>query len=224
MATFSSGVKCFRSFLIRSLRYLNGRTLSPFPAEAGHSQQLALIAVGLQQLKSNSTGRLKQIDKLSDETTRLASEVQALSHQFHSSKLDYLGLVPAIRGLCREISEHQQVEIHFIEGNIPRFVPPDVSLALFRITQESLHNSLKYNRVRDFTVRIEGTGSHIESMISDCGAGFDLSEAQRGSGLRLISMRELILAVKGTLSIESQPMQGTQVRVRVPLDSTERAA
>jgi hypothetical protein len=31
MATFSSGVKCFRSFLIRSLRYLNGRTLSPFP-------------------------------------------------------------------------------------------------------------------------------------------------------------------------------------------------
>src|SRR5208337_723129 len=38
MATFSSGVKCFRS-LIRSLRYLNGRTLSPFPTEAGHSHQ-----------------------------------------------------------------------------------------------------------------------------------------------------------------------------------------
>src|ERR1035437_10200008 len=36
MATFSSGVKCLRSFLIRSLRYLNGRTLSPFPTEAGH--------------------------------------------------------------------------------------------------------------------------------------------------------------------------------------------
>src|SRR5437773_8503356 len=35
MATFSSGVKCFRSFLIRSLRYLNGRALSPFPTEAG---------------------------------------------------------------------------------------------------------------------------------------------------------------------------------------------
>src|SRR5438128_1583481 len=36
MATFSSGVKCFRSFLIRSLRYLNGGTLSPVPTEAGH--------------------------------------------------------------------------------------------------------------------------------------------------------------------------------------------
>src|ERR1051326_314954 len=37
MGTFSPGVKCFRSLLIRSLRYLNGRTLSPFPAEAEHS-------------------------------------------------------------------------------------------------------------------------------------------------------------------------------------------
>jgi signal transduction histidine kinase len=44
MATFSSGVKCFRSFLIRSLRYLNGRTLSPFPTEAGHSLQAAAVA------------------------------------------------------------------------------------------------------------------------------------------------------------------------------------
>jgi PAS domain S-box-containing protein len=190
----------------------------------GISQQLALIAVGLQQLKSEPTERLKRIEKLSDETTRLASEVQALSHQLHSSKLDYLGLVPAIRGLCREISDHQRAVIHFTESNMPKFVPPDVSLALFRITQESLHNSLKYSEVRDFTVRIKGTGTHIELMISDRGAGFDVSEAQRGSGLGLISMRERILAVKGTLSIESQPMKGTRVRVRVPLDSAEYAA
>src|SRR5437870_2704866 len=40
MATFSSGVKCFRSFLIRSLRYLNGRTRSPFPTEAGQNDKL----------------------------------------------------------------------------------------------------------------------------------------------------------------------------------------
>jgi hypothetical protein len=40
MATFSSGVKCFRSFLIRSLRYLNGGTLSPVPTEAGHDAYL----------------------------------------------------------------------------------------------------------------------------------------------------------------------------------------
>jgi CRP-like cAMP-binding protein len=43
MATFSSGVKCFRSFLIRSLRYLNGRTLSPFPTEAGQRRNWGIL-------------------------------------------------------------------------------------------------------------------------------------------------------------------------------------
>jgi len=147
------------------------------------SQQLALIAIGLQQLKSQPTGRLTRIQELSDKTTRLASDVQALSHQFHSSKLDHLGLVVAIRGLCREIGEHQQAMIHFSESNVPKFVPPDVSLALFRVTQESLHNSLKYSGVRECTVRLEGTGTHIELMISDRGAGLDVSNAQRGSAL-----------------------------------------
>jgi len=180
-------------------------------------QQLAFIAIGLQELKSNPAERLKEIEKLSEETTRLATDVQTLSHQLHSSKLDYLGLVPAIRGLCREISEHQQAEIHFTERNVPKSVPPDVALALFRITQESLHNALKYSGVRDFTVRMKGTRTQIELIISDNGAGFDMTQAERGCGLGLISMRERILAVKGTLSIESQPMHGTKVSVHVPL-------
>ena len=192
------------------------------------SQQLALISMGLQQLQSpdnlEPTERLERLEKLGNETKRLASEVQALSHQLHSSTLDHLGLIPAIRGLCREISERHQVEIHFLESNVPKSVPPDVALALFRITQESLHNALKYSGVPEFTVRLQGTGTHIELMISDNGAGFDVSEAQRGPGLGLIGMRERISAVKGILCIESQPMKGTQVSVRVPLGAAECAA
>jgi hypothetical protein len=49
MATFSSGVKCFRSFLIHSLRYLNGRTLSPFPTEAGHLHDTLLERISTTQ-------------------------------------------------------------------------------------------------------------------------------------------------------------------------------
>lgn len=100
-------------------------------------------------------------------------------------------------------------------------VPPDVALALFRITQESLHNAVKYSGVRDFTVRLQGTETHIELMISDHGVGFDVSAAKRAGGLVLISMRERIIALKGTLSIESQPTKGTQVSARVPVLGTD---
>lgn len=184
------------------------------------SQQLALISTGLFHLRSDCLEppkRIQCIEKLRKETNRLALEVAALSHQLHSSNLDYLGLVSAVASLCREISEHQHAVINFTESDMPKSVPPNVALALFRITQESLHNALKYSGVREFTVRLHGTGTHIELMISDRGAGFDVREARKGCGLGLISMQERITAVKGTLSIESQPMKGTQVNVRVPL-------
>jgi signal transduction histidine kinase len=165
-----------------------------------------LISVGLQQFQSaenlQPAERLKLIEGLKNETVSVASEVQALSHQLHSSKLEHLGLVPAIRGLCREISEHALVRINFMQSNLPMAVPPDVALALFRITQESLHNAVKYSGVRDFTVRLQGTETHIELMISDHGVGFDVSAAKRAGGLGLISMRERIIALKGTLSID----------------------
>ena len=185
------------------------------------SQQLALISVGLQQLQSaedlKPAERRMRIEKLRIETMSLAAEVQTLSRQLHSSKLEYLGLVPAIRALCKEISAHHQAEINFMQSNLPKSMPPDVALALFRITQESLHNAVKYSGVRDFTVRLRGTETHIELVISDQGVGFDVSLAKQSRGLGLISMRERIIALKGTLSIESQPMKGTQVSVRVPL-------
>ena len=192
----------------------------------GIAQQVAMIANGLQRLRAGEnlepTERLEALNKLCNETMQLASEIQTLSHQLHSSSLDYLGLVATIRGLCREISERQQVEVHFTESNMPKSVRPEVALALFRITQESLHNALKYSGVREFTVRLQGTGTHIQLVISDKGAGFDVNGAIQGRGLGLISMRERIFALKGTLSIESQPMNGTRICVRVPnaVDST----
>lgn len=100
---------------------------------------------------------------------------------------------------------------------MPKFVPSDVALALFRITQESLHNALKYSGVREFNVQLQGTGTHIELTISDNGAGFDVQQARQGRGLGLISMQERMIAVKGTLFIDSQPLKGTRVNVRVPL-------
>jgi signal transduction histidine kinase len=182
-------------------------------------QQIAMIAVGLQRLES--TDDANAIKKLVKDTHDLVSAVSALSHELHSSSLEYLGLVPAIKGLCREISERQQVEIDFKESNVPRYVPPDVALALFRITQESLHNALKYSGVRNFDVELKGAGSHLELVISDSGIGFDVNDAKASHGLGLVSMRERIMALKGTISTESQPMRGTKVRARVPVPNGE---
>jgi len=63
MVIFSSGVKCFRSFLIRSLRYLNGRTLSPFPTEAGQREPglIRVLGVQLARLRSKAKQTLPEV-------------------------------------------------------------------------------------------------------------------------------------------------------------------
>jgi PAS domain S-box-containing protein len=185
-------------------------------------QRLALLAVGLQQLKENSAilpearGRVGELYK---QTSEIAADVQSLSHELHSAKLQYLGIVSAVRGFCREFSEQQKVEVSFESHNLPAKFSADVSLSLFRVLQEALHNSAKHSGARHFEVRLWGTADEIHLTVRDSGAGFDREAARTSRGLGLVSMEERLKLVHGTLSIESQPKGGTIVHARVPVSA-----
>ena len=68
-----------------------------------------------------------------------------------------------------------------------------------------------------FEVQLRGVSGGIELAVCDSGAGFDPQDAMNNRGLGLISMRERVSLVKGTISIASTPKGGTEIRVRVPV-------
>jgi PAS domain S-box-containing protein len=186
-------------------------------------QRLALLAVELEHLQRTSPElpvevrtRLSELQK---QTTEIATDIQSLSHELHSSKLEYLGLAVAMRGFCREFGEQQKVEIDFQSHDLPSPVPPDISLCLYRVLQEALHNSAKHSGVRHLEVRLWGTSDQIHLTVRDSGVGFDSEAAKASRGLGLISMQERVKLVNGTLSIESQPKRGTTICARVPLST-----
>jgi len=185
------------------------------------NQRLALLAVAIEQLKRdlpNATVEiLSLVDKLRKETSEISNDIQALSHELHSPRLEYLGLVAAMRGFCKEFGEHQKVEIEFRSHDLPSLVPPDVSLCLFRVLQEALHNSAKHSGAQRYEVQLWGTSSEIHFTVSDAGTGFDLETALKSQGLGLTSMQERLQLVKGKFSIDSQPQRGTTIHARVPL-------
>jgi PAS domain S-box-containing protein len=184
------------------------------------AQRLALLANELQQFREDSPNlpeARKRVEELEKQTCEIASDIQSLSHELHSSKLEYLGMVPAMRGFCNEFSKQQKLEINFKNHDLPSTLPPDVSLCFFRVLQEALHNSAKYSGVRHFDVELWATPSDVRLTISDSGAGFDLKAAKDGRGLGLISMEERLKIVGGELLIESQPKRGTTIHARVPL-------
>jgi PAS domain S-box-containing protein len=185
-------------------------------------QRLAMSAIELQQVHADPAvlpevrSRMGELQK---QISEIALDIQSLSHELHSSKLEYLGVAFAMRSFCKEFAEQQKVEIDFQTHDLPSPVPPDISLCLFRVLQEALHNSVKHSGVRRFEARMWGTSNQIDLMVQDSGVGFDSEAAKKSRGLGLISMQERVKLVKGTLLIESQPKRGTTIHARVPFSS-----
>ena len=185
------------------------------------NQQIALLAVELEQLQQSNSGldseARRRMKTLVKHVSDIGMEVQAISHRLHSSKLEMLGVVVACRSFCREVAERNKVAVDFTEEGTPRGVGQDVSLCLFRILQESVNNAIKHSGAQYFEVRLCGVSDEIQLTVRDCGVGFDAQAALSGHGLGLISMRERASLVKGTISITSKPMAGTEITLRVPI-------
>lgn len=190
------------------------------------NQRLALLAVRLEGLKRDlpiSGDQLERhIGEASEQLADIGKEIQGLSHRLHSPKLELLGLAAAVSVFCKEFSNRQNVEIDFQSENIPRNVPADTSLCLYRVLQEALQNAAKHSGSRQFQVSLGSGAGGIELTVRDSGLGFDPNKAIKGEGLGLTSMKERMKLVRGELSIHSEVKGGTTVQARVPLGSDPR--
>jgi PAS domain S-box-containing protein len=184
-------------------------------------QRIALLAVNLEKVKQELPTSAVEVGQRIEEVSRcvsdLGSEIQALSHRLHSSKLEYLGLVAASRAFCSELSHRQNVEIDFRSQDIPKNLPQEIALCLFRVLQEALQNAIKHSGARRFEVSLQGVANEIQLSVHDSGVGFDPDKAIAGHGLGLISMRERLKLVDGQLFVYSEPHDGTTIDARVLL-------
>ena len=184
-------------------------------------QQISLLGAELGKLAkmpSHSHSDFRdQINQLQQRTSEILKNVSAISHELHSSKLDLLGLKVAVRSMCEEFAELYRVKVDFVEENLPSTLPQDVSICLFRVAQEALRNGLKHSRATHFRVRLVEALGVIHLSVRDEGVGFDPETGMRNRGLGLISMRERLTLVGGTVEIRSKPGGGAEIHCSVPL-------
>jgi signal transduction histidine kinase len=183
-------------------------------------QRLALLAGELEQLHQDPPDLAKvrrRMGELEKQASEIATDIQTLSHELHSTKLEYLGPVAAMRGHCQELGEQTKVKVDFKSQDLPSSLSPEISLCLFRVMQEALRNAVKHSGSRHVEVGLWGTPDEIHLAVCDHGIGFDREAAKERRGLGLVSMEERLKLLKGTISIESQPNRGTTIHARVPL-------
>jgi len=186
------------------------------------SQRLAALAIQAgrmeQQAVNNHAPDAQACSILKDRIIAISNDVHSLSRQLHPSILDDLGLKRAVESQCARFSNREGVEVAFTAVDIPAALPKDVSLSIYRIIQEGLHNIAKHACARRVEVALQSTDGNLSLSIKDDGIGFDAAEVRRKPGLGLSSMRERVRIIHGVLSITSEPEKGTTIRVRVPLE------
>jgi len=186
------------------------------------NQRLAMVAVQLESLEGDPSEVQRRVQQLRKEVTEISDDVQALSHELHSSKLEYLGAVAGIRGLCKEFGDRHGMKVNF-KPDVASPIPTDIAVTLFRVLQEALHNAAKHSGAKQVGVQLEEHSNEIHLTISDDGKGFEMDTAKQGRGLGLASMEERVRLVKGTLAIDSKLMAGTSIRARVPVASEQES-
>ena len=184
------------------------------------SQRLVLLAVGIEQVHKDVAGPLDDVqNRLSEirkQTMDISTAIRDLAHELHSSSLEYLGFVSAVKNLAGELRRRQKMEIKVKNDGVPNALPAEISLCLYRIVQEALHNAVKHSGAKYVEVHLQQTSDQIQITLRDCGKGFDVGAAGNGRGLGLASMRERIRLVNGTIVIRSKPTAGTIIRACVP--------
>ena len=159
-------------------------------------------------------GRIRELGR---KVGSLTEDVHRMSRQLHPKILDDLGLEVAIQEECIALSKQLDVSVTFDPKDIPRHIPEETALCLFRVSQEGLRNIAKHAQPDEVHVQLSRTGKDISLVIEDVGDGFDLEHARRKDGLGLVSMEERVRLAGGIFRIDSQPGEGTRIEAQVPL-------
>jgi PAS domain S-box-containing protein len=185
------------------------------------AQRLAVVAIDVGrlelQLMDTPAPVREELHEMKNGIVRISQDVHSLSRQLHPSILDDLGLTKAVESECTNFSRREGIEIVFNHENIPRVIPKDVSLSLYRIIQEGLRNISKHACAEHISVSLKGLGHDVLLSVQDDGIGFDSAEVKENPGLGFSSMRERARLIHGEFSIKSQPEKGTLITVRAPL-------
>lgn len=189
------------------------------------NQRLAMLAMDLRRIEKGEAGDLADIGgmvrSITGRLTAVSDDVRQMAYRFHPSILDDLGLMKAVRRLVDDFSASTGVEAVYVHHDSLSPIPTDLATCVYRIAQESLNNVARHAKATEVEVELICDEGMITLSVRDNGVGFDAVNASQGRGrLGLLSMKERVRLVRGTLNVSSSPGGGTHIDVGVPLSGS----
>jgi len=183
--------------------------------EVGQSLSALLIDVeNLTEMCSEGAAFRQGLQRIKTLAENCVNEVRNMALLLRPSMLDDLGLVAALDWQAREVSKRTGMLVDTVDENVSENLPEEHKTCVYRIVQEALNNCSKHAYAKNVRVVVRQDPNYFRVSIEDDGKGFD---ASRVRGLGLVGMNERVSQLGGVLKVESDPAQGTRLRVDLPL-------
>ncbi len=199
------------------------------------AQNLALVGMKLQetqQLTTHNTDPEKeeeisrQLMEIRQLITLMIGQIRTMIFDLFPTVLDDRGLVPAMLWYGDHFTKRTHIDVSVYGASGSLGLAESQRIYLFRSFKELLHNAWKHAETREIVATVQQKDNHVRLTVDDEGIGFDPDKIKTASndlkGIGLISIRQWVSAMEGTMSIESQPGKGTRVTIDIPL-TTPRA-
>ncbi|MBM3127373.1 MAG: HAMP domain-containing protein [Chloroflexi bacterium] len=187
------------------------------------SQSLSALIYSLEAVEASCPGSPVRdaLVTMRQRVTQILDGIHKLIFDLRPSMLDHLGLFVALRWYAETHLQPLGVRVHLEERGAPRRLPSKVETALFRVVQEAINNIAKHSGARNVHLNLDCSDGVVAIQVADDGIGFDLNEVARAGdrrrGLGLVGMQERVGLLGGKISLISDPGQGTQISIYVPV-------
>ena len=186
--------------------------------EAG--QSLTALKIDLELLKLDIPEEQEELYDRLESTIALADDIlenlRRLAQGLRPPSIDTIGLLPTMESMCAEHKQRTGMQVVF-ESPDEFNTPEELQIVLYRFQQEALTNITKHSKATRVDISIQQLKDHIRLSIQDNGVGFLENDAQKSSGLGIVSMKERLEIIGGHLEIKSQPGQGTHLIGIIPI-------
>lgn len=189
------------------------------------AQDLSTLKIGFDTLLYNQAAvSLEESQKtagFSEIFKNTIAAVRDLSYDLRPPLLDEMGLVEAISNFCGSFSEAHGLNVHFNTAGMDNLrLNFETEINLYRLVQEGLNNIRKHAEAADAFVKLVAASPNIILRIEDNGQGFDVERRleattnEKRMGLR--SMEERTCLLGGKIAVESLPLKGTKILIKIP--------
>ncbi|MBL7128112.1 MAG: PAS domain S-box protein [Ignavibacteria bacterium] len=160
----------------------------------------------------SSDKKINGMINLVDETIK---SVQRISTELRPAVLDDLGFSSAVKWFMSEFKERSGLKCQLDITPDDIVLDEKLSIAMYRIFQESLTNILRHANATEVNVNIVLANNELEMILADNGIGIDEEKLQDPKSIGLIGMQERMYPWHGSVEITGEKGKGTVVRVNV---------